>query len=171
MSIIAQDLHCRKAALVHPSWWNRGASLPKLEATYGLFCHQCGLVGAARQVQRGAGCLPVRTLARFIGPADNAAAAARRYSQEESTGSELFMSYPRGELTTPFARWLKDKLEPEGYSVWMDEEGIQGGVRKTHALARLRIAGPRRQCERGSARAARELWQQASGRQLGTNFL
>ena len=60
--------------------------------------------------------------------AHDAAAAARRYSHEKSMGSKLFMSYPRGELTTPFTRWLKGKLESEGYSVWMDEEGIQGGV-------------------------------------------
>ena len=44
------------------------------------------------------------------------------------------MSYPRGELTTPFARWLKGKLESEGYSVWMDEEGIQGGVDFMNAI-------------------------------------
>ena len=66
--------------------------------------------------------------------ADAAAEAARRYSQEKSTGSKLFMSYPRGEMTTPFARWLKVKLESEGYSVWMDEEGIQGGVDFMNAI-------------------------------------
>ena len=38
------------------------------------------------------------------------------------------MSYPRGDHTTPFARKLKAFIEERGFAVWMDEEGIAGGV-------------------------------------------
>ena len=41
---------------------------------------------------------------------------------------QLFMSYPRGEETTPFAHELKLFLEQNGFDVWMDVEGIQGGA-------------------------------------------
>jgi hypothetical protein len=42
--------------------------------------------------------------------------------------TKLFLSYPRGDLTTPFARALKASLVAAGCEVWMDEEGIAGGV-------------------------------------------
>ena len=41
---------------------------------------------------------------------------------------QLFMSYLRGEETTPFAHELKLFLEQNGFDVWMDVEGIQGGA-------------------------------------------
>ena len=41
---------------------------------------------------------------------------------------QLFMSYPRGEQSSAFARWLKAQLQVEGYRVWMDEQGIRGGA-------------------------------------------
>ena len=60
-------------------------------------------------------------------PQSPASAGLRRFSRT-SNRAKLFMSYPRGEETTPFARWLKGKLEAEGYAVWMDEEGIRSGA-------------------------------------------
>ena len=65
-------------------------------------------------------------LTSLDGTAAGATTAMRRYSRSES--AKLFMSYPRGESTTPFARWLKQKLEADGYTVWMDEEGIAGAA-------------------------------------------
>ena len=41
---------------------------------------------------------------------------------------QLFLSYPRGDHTTPFARKIKAFLEGRGFAVWMDEQGIAGGV-------------------------------------------
>ena len=52
---------------------------------------------------------------------------ARRFSSSTSS-TKLFLSYPRGDETTPFARALKTFLEDRGFEVWMDEEGIRGGV-------------------------------------------
>ena len=40
---------------------------------------------------------------------------------------QWFVSYPRGEVTTPFARWLRTKLEEADFSVWMDEVSIKAG--------------------------------------------
>ena len=60
--------------------------------------------------------------------------AARRFSSEASDGIKLFMSYPRGEETTPFARKTKLFLEARGFDVWMDEEGIKGGADFMHAI-------------------------------------
>ena len=37
-------------------------------------------------------------------------------------------TYARGDESTPFARRLKAYLEEHGFDVWMDEEGIAGGV-------------------------------------------
>ena len=45
---------------------------------------------------------------------DGSAAAPRR---------TLFLSYGRGDAS-PFARWLKEKLEASGYDVWFDEDNI-----------------------------------------------
>jgi hypothetical protein len=48
--------------------------------------------------------------------------------------TRLFLSYPRGEHTTPFARKVKKQLEAEGFAVWLDEEGIAGGVDFMNAI-------------------------------------
>ena len=37
---------------------------------------------------------------------------------------QIFMSYSRGPLTSPFASWLTDKLRDAGFSCWMDSKGI-----------------------------------------------
>ena len=42
--------------------------------------------------------------------------------------AQLFMSYPRGDQTTPFAHKLKKFFEDRGFAVWMDVEGIEGGA-------------------------------------------
>ena len=60
-------------------------------------------------------------------------AASRRFS-EPSAATKLFMSYPRGDETTPFARKLKAALEANGFVVWMDEEGIAGGADFMNAI-------------------------------------
>jgi hypothetical protein len=56
--------------------------------------------------------------------------AARSAAQQggSSSNNKLFMSYARGDESTPFARRLKAFLEGCGFDVWMDEEGIAGGV-------------------------------------------
>eukprot|EP00937_MAST-01D_sp_MAST-1D-sp2_P003028 g3028.t1 len=65
--------------------------------------------------------------------------SARRFSSSNSS-TKLFVSYPRGEQTTPFARWVKGKLEHEGYAVWMDEEGIMGGADFMQAIGDAIVA-------------------------------
>ena len=55
-----------------------------------------------------------------------AVTAAR--AQGGNDNNKLFMSYARGDESTPFARRLKTFLEEHGFEVWMDEEGIAGGV-------------------------------------------
>ena len=55
----------------------------------------------------------------------SARAAARGGSR---SNNKLFLSYARGDESTPFARRLKAFLEEHGFEVWMDEEGIQGGA-------------------------------------------
>ena len=57
-------------------------------------------------------------------PAANAAAVAAA----QGSSNKLFLSYARGDESTPFARCLKAFLEEYGFAVWMDEEGIAGGV-------------------------------------------
>ena len=49
-----------------------------------------------------------------VGDAAGGSAAVRR---------RLFLSYGRGDAS-PFARWLKTKLEASGYDVWFDEDNI-----------------------------------------------
>ena len=46
----------------------------------------------------------------------------------QGNSNKLFLSYARGDESTPFARKLKAFLEEHGFEVWMDEEGIAGGV-------------------------------------------
>jgi len=47
----------------------------------------------------------------------------------------LFISYGRGETTTPFAQWLRRKLELAGFHVWLDATSIQGGSDWQKAIA------------------------------------
>ena len=61
-------------------------------------------------------------------PSDTAADAATGAAPTPSGRLQLFLSYPRGDETTPFARKLKAFLEERGFAVWMDEQGIAGGV-------------------------------------------
>eukprot|EP00937_MAST-01D_sp_MAST-1D-sp2_P004134 g4134.t1 len=71
-----------------------------------------------------------------------AAAAAPATVQTEKRGpaaataaaTHMFLSYPRGEETTPFALKLKAFLEAGGVDVWMDVEGIAGGADFMHAI-------------------------------------
>ena len=51
-------------------------------------------------------------------------------------GNKLFLSYARGDESTPFARKLKTFLEEHDFEVWMDEEGIAGGVDFMSAIGR-----------------------------------
>ena len=46
----------------------------------------------------------------------------------ERRSNQIFLSYPRGDETTPFARSLNDFLEAAGFEVWFDAECIAGGV-------------------------------------------
>ena len=57
-----------------------------------------------------------------------AAATSAARSGAQGSGNKLFLSYARGDESTPFARRLKAYLEEHGFDVWMDEEGIAGGV-------------------------------------------
>ena len=41
-------------------------------------------------------------------------------------GCALFLSYSRGHFSTPFANWLKTKLEQRGFVVWMDASPYPG---------------------------------------------
>ena len=57
-----------------------------------------------------------------------AKAALAAKTETEVKNNKLFLSYARGDESTPFARRLKAYLEEHGFDVWMDEEGIAGGV-------------------------------------------
>ena len=57
-----------------------------------------------------------------------AAATVARAATQVGNNNKLFLSYARGDESTPFARRLKAYLEEHGFDVWMDEEDIAGGV-------------------------------------------
>ena len=57
-------------------------------------------------------------------------------------GNKLFLSYARGDESTPFARRLKAYLEEHGFDVWMDEEGIAGGVDFMSAIGKSPMRHP-----------------------------
>ena len=52
-----------------------------------------------------------------------------RYAKSEAAADpppqanhgQIFLSYGRSSITTPFARWCKGQLEAENWTVWMDE--------------------------------------------------
>ena len=79
-------------------------------------------------LKAGAASTPSVTAVDQAQPAAAGASAAAGAQSADGSELKLFMSYPRGEETTPFARKLKVFLEARGFSVWMDEEGIAGGV-------------------------------------------
>jgi len=60
--------------------------------------------------------------------------STREHGITENGRTQIFLSYARGDKSTPFARWIKVQLEGVGYKVWMDEEGIQGGADFMHAI-------------------------------------
>ena len=67
--------------------------------------------------------------------------ALRRFSVDDGR-TRLFLSYPRGGETTPFARKVKDFLESKGFAVWLDEEGIAGGVDFMNAIGEaIKVSG------------------------------
>ena len=57
-----------------------------------------------------------------------AAVAAAVAARSAAQGNKIFLSYARGDESTPFARRLKAFMEEHGFEVWMDEEGIAGGA-------------------------------------------
>ena len=65
-----------------------------------------------------------------------AASTAARSAARQNSNNKLFLSYARGEESTPFARNLKAFLEEHGFEVWMDEEGIAGGVNFMSAIGK-----------------------------------
>ena len=70
-----------------------------------------------------------------------AAAAAASRPAAQGNNNKLFLSYARGDESTPFARRLKAFLEGNGFKVWMDEEGIAGGVDFMGAIGKPRLLG------------------------------
>ena len=63
-------------------------------------------------------------------------------SATQGNDKKLFLSYARGDESTPFARRLKAFLEEYGFEVWMDEESIAGGADFMSAIGELRIQRP-----------------------------
>jgi len=65
--------------------------------------------------------------------------AAQQAQQQQRAmahnSNKLFLSYARGDESTPFARRLKAYLEEHGFDVWMDEEGIAGDANFMSASA------------------------------------
>ena len=74
-------------------------------------------------------------------PAAAAAAIAAR-AAAQGDNNKLFLSYARGDESTPFARRLKAFLEEHGFEVWMDEEGIAGGVDFMSAIGKSPSSRP-----------------------------
>ena len=56
---------------------------------------------------------------------------AKQKREDASNKSAIFLSYARGDVTTPFTLRLKARLEMVGWAVWMDE------ARPLSDLARL----------------------------------
>ena len=76
------------------------------------------------------------TAAADSAPAREQPSAAPGADSQANDQVQLFMSYPRGEQTSPFAHKLKGFFRERGFAVWMDEEGIQGGADFMSAIGR-----------------------------------
>jgi len=71
---------------------------------------------------------------QMASPAASTASTAAATSGAQDNSKKLFLSYARGDESTPFARRLKAYLEEHGFDVWMDEEGIAGGANFMSAI-------------------------------------
>ena len=83
-------------------------------------------------------CVPQTAVVRFLSTSPWARGLRKQAEHRRASADRMpsvFLSYGRGEVASPFAQWLKHKLEQRGFHVWLDKCSITGGSDWQKAIA------------------------------------